>query len=362
VARFGGDEFTILIEDLAAGPIAEHLAARMLDETRRPMAIRGREIRITGSVGFAVSQAGEESAEELVRDADLAMYVAKAQGRDRVARFEPAMRDRARDQLTLSADLAGAMEKREFALHYQPIVSLTTGEVQGAEALVRWNHPERGMVTPLSFIPLAEQSGEIVPIGRWILKQACEQAAQWRDLPGLSAFSISVNVSGRQLLDASLVPDVSDILAKAGLLPSGLTLEITESVLMADVQGVIARLDELKILGVRLAIDDFGTGYSSLAYLNQFPIDVLKIDKSFVDAAAAGTPGAETLVQTIVDLAKSLRLKTVAEGIEQPAQEVQMRNFGCDAGQGYLFARPMPAKEFTRLLAGQHGFQTINVG
>jgi diguanylate cyclase (GGDEF)-like protein/PAS domain S-box-containing protein len=360
VARFGGDEFIVLAEDMGVGSGAAEIAARILDLSRQPMTIRGREVRMTASVGVAVSKLGAESAEELVRDVDVALHVAKARGRNRVVHFEPTMRADAQDLLGLTVALGHALERNELVLLYQPIFSLATGEVEGAEALVRWHHPRRGMVPPLSFIPLAEQSGEIIPIGRWVLEQACEQAAQWRDLPGLEGLFISVNVSGCQL-DASLVPDVRAILARTGLIPAALTLEITESVLMDDLEGVMSRLDELKKLGVRLAIDDFGTGYSSLAYLNHFPIDVLKIDKSFVDAAAAGTSGAATVVKAIVDLGRSLRLKTVAEGIEQPAQEAQMRALGCDSAQGYLFARPMPAKDFTRLLADGRRYETTEV-
>jgi len=229
-------------------------------------------------------------------------------------------------------------------------MSLASGELEGAEALLRWNHPDRGGVPPLAFIPLGEPSGEIVAIGRWVLEQACGQAARWREaFPGRT-FSMNVNVSGRQLAEPSFVHDVASALDRTGLVPHALTLEITETIFVTGAEAVIGRLEELKAPGIKLAIDDFGTGYSSLAYLGRFPFDIMKIDKGFVDAASTGAAGGEALIKAIVDLGAGLHLKTVAEGIERSAQASHMKELGCDAAQGYFYARPMPAAEFTQLL------------
>jgi EAL domain-containing protein (putative c-di-GMP-specific phosphodiesterase class I) len=280
------------------------------------------------------------------------MYVAKSRGTNNHVLFEQSMQSAAHDAMGLSIDLGRALARDEFFVHYQPTMSLVTGELEGAEALLRWRHPERGVVPPLAFIPLAERSGEIVAIGRWVLEQACEQAASWaKQFPAHPTLSMNVNVSGRQLMDPSFIGDVTAILERTGLAPEALTLEITETIFVNGTEAVISRLEQLRALGLKLAIDDFGTGYSSLAYLARFPFDILKIDKAFVDAASTGAPGGEALIKAIVDIGSGLHLKTVAEGIEQPAQASHMRVLGCDAGQGYLFARPMPADEFTELLS-----------
>jgi diguanylate cyclase (GGDEF)-like protein/PAS domain S-box-containing protein len=350
VARRGGDEFTVLLENMADPSVIELVAARVAEHLRKPLNLRGHELHVAASIGMALSTDQFESAERLLRNADLAMYVAKSRGRDNRVRFEPSMHADAEDALLLSLDLGGALARGELSIHYQPTMSLATGELEGAEALLRWNHPDRGGVPPLAFIPLAEQSGEIVPIGRWVLEQACEQAARWTEaFPGRT-FSMNVNVSGRQLVEPSFVDEVASILDRTGLVPQVLTLEITETIFVTAAEAVISRLEELKALGIKLAIDDFGTGYSSLAYLGRFPFDIMKIDKGFVDAASTGAAGGEALIKAIVDLGVGLHLKTVAEGIERSAQASQMRELGCDAGQGYFFARPMPAGQFTQLL------------
>jgi diguanylate cyclase (GGDEF)-like protein/PAS domain S-box-containing protein len=350
VARRGGDEFTILLENMGDPSVIELVAGRVAKHLRKPLSLRGHELHVSASIGMALSSDKSESAQRLLRNADLAMYVAKSRGRDNQVRFEASMHADAEDALGLSLDLSGALARGELFIHYQPTMSLVSGELEGAEALLRWNHPDRGVVPPLAFIPLAEQSGEIVAIGRWILQQACEQAARWTEsFPGRT-FSMNVNVSGRQLLEPNFVHDVASILDRTGLGPHALTLEITETIFVTGAEAVIGRLEELKALGIKLAIDDFGTGYSSLAYLGRFPFDIMKIDKGFVDAASTGAAGGEALIKAIVDLGAGLHLKTVAEGIERSTQASHMRELGCDAGQGYFFARPMAAGEFTQLL------------
>jgi len=350
VARRGGDEFTVLLENMEDPSVIELVAARVAEHVRKPFSLHGHELHVTTSIGMALSSDESQSAQKLLRNADLAMYVAKSRGPDHRVRFEPSMHADAEDALVLSLDLSRALARGELFIHYQPTMSLVTGELEGAEALLRWNHPDRGVVPPLAFIPLAEHSGEIVAIGRWVLEQACGQAARWREaFPGRT-FSMNVNVSGRQLMEPNLVSDTAAILDRTGLAPDSLTFEITETIFVTGAEAVIGRLEDLKALGIKLAIDDFGTGYSSLAYLGRFPFDIMKIDKGFVDAASTGAAGGEALIKAIVDLGAGLHLKTVAEGIERSAQASHMKELGCDAAQGYFYARPMPAAEFTQLL------------
>jgi EAL domain-containing protein (putative c-di-GMP-specific phosphodiesterase class I) len=261
------------------------------------------------------------------------------------------MHAQAEEQRRLSDALDGALERHELEVYYQPTLTLATGEVEGTEALLRWHHAQLGLLQPATFIPLAEQSGQIVPIGRWVLEQACLQARTWQTrFPSRRPRDMCVNLSGRQFADPALVADVASILRETLVDPQTIVLEITESVVMRDVDMVRARLHELKDLGVRLAIDDFGTGYSSLAYLREFPVDILKIDRSFVEAASSGAAGGEALVRAIVDLAAGLHLATIAEGIEHQDQADFLMSLGCTTGQGYLFARPMTSAALTRLL------------
>jgi EAL domain-containing protein (putative c-di-GMP-specific phosphodiesterase class I) len=261
------------------------------------------------------------------------------------------MSTRAYDDLALNVDLDHALDRGEFEVYYQPTFNLATATMDGAEALLRWHHPVRGPVSPRTFIPLAERSGQIVPIGLWVLRQACAQAVTWdAELPADSPLAIAVNLSMRQLADPDLVPDVCRILRDTSLDPRRLTLEITESVLMDDVDEVLPRLQALKALGLRLAIDDFGTGYSSLAYLRRFPVDIVKIDKTFIDAATTSAPGGVELIRAVVDLSRSLGLATVAEGVEDPSIVPELIRLGCDSVQGYHFARPMPAGDLNALL------------
>jgi len=278
------------------------------------------------------------------------MYQAKSEGKGRQAVFHPALVAAAAERRALENDLANALARSEFRLVYQPIVAVDTGAVQGVEALLRWQHPTRGLVMPATFIPLAEASGVIVPLGRWVLEEACRTAAVWPLGPTGRPIGVTVNVSARQLDDPLLPTYVADALAASGLAPGQLTLEITESVLMRNTDATLASLGALKALAVRLAIDDFGTGYSSLRYLQQFPVDVLKIDKSFVDGVARGGHDA-ALGRTIVALAEMLGLRTVAEGIEDPVQRERLHALGCELGQGYLFARPLEAGALHELLA-----------
>ncbi|HEY7877049.1 MAG TPA: GGDEF domain-containing phosphodiesterase, partial [Gemmatimonadaceae bacterium] len=293
------------------------------------------------------------SAADLLRNADMAMYVAKSKGKARWERFQPDMHTRALERLDLEAELRRALDHGgEFILLYQPIVQLQTGEVKGVEALVRWMHPDRGMMTPVQFIPLAEETGLIVPLGRWVLREACRQAQLWQDRRESGApLTLTVNVSGYQLQHEGVVADVRGALDDSGLDPHRLVLEITESVLMQQNETILERLRALKAVGVRLAIDDFGTGYSSLGYLQRFPIDILKIDKAFVDdIGAAGTEPA--LVRAIIALGDTLQLQTIAEGIELKQQWHGLQELGCEMGQGYLFARPVSVSQIDAMFSG----------
>jgi diguanylate cyclase (GGDEF)-like protein len=346
-ARLGGDEFAILLEELEGPEVAVAVADRVLEALAEPVRIRSREVFARASIGIAHSGPGVG---DLLRSADAAMYRAKADGRGRHAVFEPAMRQAAVDKLDLETDLQRAVERGELEVHYQPIIALGDGELVGFEALVRWRHPEKGLIPPASFIPLAEETGLIDPIGRHVLHEACRQAAAWRAAhPAAGLATMSVNLSVRHLDQAGLVDDVAIALAKAKLPPSCLLLEITETMLMGDTDQVVARLDALKSLGVRLAIDDFGTGYSSLRYLRRFPLDVLKMAKPFVDGLAAGSRD-DALAGAIVDLGANLGLDVIAEGIEVVEQADRLGALGCGFGQGFHFARPLPALQSAALL------------
>jgi diguanylate cyclase (GGDEF)-like protein/PAS domain S-box-containing protein len=344
VARIGGDEFGILLEDDADEARARSLADRALAAFAVPFEVQGREVFIRASIGIVLSVPGDSDTDELIRNADTAMYAAKAAGKGRYEFFRPFMHTRALERFEVQADLERAIVRGEFVVHYQPIVDFETRVVRGVEALVRWNHPSRGMLAPIEFIPVAEETGAIVPLGAWVLGEACRQTAAWRAAHvGSRDLSVSVNLSTRQLLEADLVTQVRDVLDATGLEPAALTLELTEGSLMQDVEETIVQLGALKELGVRLAIDDFGTGSSSLGYLQRFPIDTLKIDKSFVDGIATDDSEDPALVRAIVQMASTLSLETIAEGIEGSDQLDELRSAGCRAGQGYLFARPLVA-------------------
>jgi diguanylate cyclase (GGDEF)-like protein/PAS domain S-box-containing protein len=339
-ARFGGDEFAVLLEEVESSQEAADTAERLLEALSMPMRAGHREIALRCSLGISVLAAdGSAGAEEMIRDADAAMYIAKRDGKGGYRLFEPRMHEGVLERLELRTDLQRAITGGQLELYYQPVVRLEDGSVSGVEALLRWNHPERGMVPPDQFVAIAEETGLIVPIGRWVLREGCRHAVRMlATMPGHSP-SIAINLSLKQIHQSDIVADVQDALTDAGLDPQHLTLEITETVLMADVEQAVQRLRELKALGVRLALDDFGTGYSSLSYLSKFPVDVLKMDRSFLTGDASAE--AADLANAVVALGATLDLEVVAEGIELPEQWDSLRELGCDLGQGYLFSPPM---------------------
>jgi diguanylate cyclase (GGDEF)-like protein len=344
VARLGGDEFAILLENARGSRQAATLAKRVLTELRAPFEIDGRTVRVSASIGIAI---GSDPGEDLLRNADLAMYRAKGAGKDRFEVFQPEMHAALVDRLALETDLRHAVEHEQLVLHYQPIVDMATGEVAALEALVRWNHPVRGLVPPCDFIPLAEETDLIVPIGAWVLREACRQGARWRASHG--PVTVTVNLSGAQLQDPRLIREVVAALEASGHDPRDLILEITETVLMRDTKDTMSKLRRLKGLGVRLAVDDFGTGYSSLEYLRGFPLDVLKVAKSFVDGLSGAAEGL-ALARAIIELGESFDLTVVGEGIEEPEQRDRLRELGCRLGQGFLFARPAEADAIDAIL------------
>jgi diguanylate cyclase (GGDEF)-like protein/PAS domain S-box-containing protein len=348
IARMGGDEFAILIEDPVDSETPMDVGRRMLAQLEPPFAHGGKELFVRASVGVATTRSRDHTADEVLRNADVAMYTAKTNGKNRLEVFEPGMHTAALTRLALKGDLERALERGEFTLVYQPIVRLAGGRLSGVEALLRWQHRDRGAVGPAEFIPVAEETGVILPLGRWVLERACAQAAAWNAISP-QPITMSVNVSGRQLQHPAFAADVAAVLESTGLAPQLLTLELTESVLMQDAEAATAVLVELKSLGVRLAIDDFGTGYSSLNYLRRFPIDELKIDRSFVASLDDG-PTQSAVVLSILRLGETLRLETVAEGIEETSQLAALRDLGADLGQGYLFARPLDAVAVTDLI------------
>mgnify|MGYP002777879526 CR=1 FL=1 len=343
LSRLGGDEFTILLENCDAIQV-QQIADQIHRELSTPFNLKGNEVFCTASIGIALSHSGYEHSEDVLRDADMTMYRAKALGKARSEVFEPAIHDRAIARMQLEIDLRRALEHKEFLVVYQPIVSLNSGRVSGFEALIRWQHPQRGWVSPAEFIPVAEETGSIVPIGWWILEQVCQQLRAWQQHSVVdSRLTVNVNLSGKQLSQPDLVREVKQILHKTGLSPSSLKLEITESVLMDNVNAAVAILQQLKTLGIQLAIDDFGTGYSSLSYLHRLPIDTLKIDRSFVNNIDCDPEKIE-MIRTIVSMAWNLGINVVAEGVETKKQMYQLQALRCDYGQGYFFSRPLDAE------------------
>ncbi|MEV4350699.1 EAL domain-containing protein [Actinoplanes sp. NPDC049596] len=341
VARLGGDEFAVIV---SSGPAsADAIAERILAELAPPFVIDGREVHAGAGIGIA-SSADAGDIEQLQRNADLAMYKSKDAGGGIATAYHPSMHDALMQRVSLADDLRAALDLGQFVLHYQPTVDLRTGEIVGFEALVRWQHPTRGMVPPLDFIGLAESTGLIVPLGRWVLTEACRQAVEWG-----GRYRMAVNVSVRQFEAGDLAATVADVLIDTGMPADLLTLEMTESVLLTDTDENLARIVALKSLGVMLAMDDFGTGYSSLAYLRRFPMDVLKIDRSFVDRLG-GDPADDALVRTIIRLGRRFGMRTVAEGIENADQLGILRDMGCDYAQGYFLSRPLSACDATLLL------------
>ena len=352
-ARLGGDEFAVLLETCEGTEDAIRVAKRLLSALVEPIALEGYELVVRGSIGIAVAAASQADPEDLLRQADVAMYAAKAKGRGSYEVFVPEMRDAAKERLTLKADLEHALEREELFLAYQPIVELDNGFVSGVEALIRWQHPNRGLVRPDEFIPLAEESGLIVPIGEWVLLQATQDARRWLDSGAVAdGFYVSVNISARQI-DAGGLPETVDrVLRRTNLPASALVLEVTESVLMVDPDSTAVILESLRDLGVRVAIDDFGTGYSSLSYLGRLPIDLVKIDRSFVSGVGAQDRDKE-LAAIIVQLVGVLNFQAIAEGIQEIEQVHDLQALGCALGQGYYFSRPVTADRIDVLLEAE---------
>ncbi|HEV8486079.1 MAG TPA: EAL domain-containing protein [Blastocatellia bacterium] len=350
VARLGGDEFTILLSDLKDAGDAIVVAERIQKQVSRAFNLSGYETFTTGSIGIALSDSGYDSPEDLLRDADTAMYQAKALGKAQHVIFNAGMHARALHALRLETDLRRAIDRQEFFLQYQPIVSLTTGTLSGFEALIRWRHPQHGVVPPIDFISVAEETGLIIPIGQWVLREACSQMRRWQSqLSSAAPLFISVNLSGKQFAHPGLTDQIIQTLQLTGLDPRALKLEITESVVMENVEATAGMLERLRSLGVELSIDDFGTGYSSLSYLHRLPIDTLKIDRSFVSRIGENNDNKE-IVRTIVMLAHTLGKGVVAEGVETKDQLQHLRELKCDSAQGYLFSRPVDPDDALELV------------
>jgi len=354
VARIGGDEFVVLLTNLNAPGDALELGDLLREGVHAPFIVRHAEVYTSVSIGLATADGlnPDVDADSLIRDADTAMYQAKEAGRDGVAVFDSSMRDRVLERLALEHDLRFALERQEFRLHFQPIVALPSGQLLGFEALIRWTHPTRGQVPPSAFIPLAEDTGLIVEIGTWVLRAACAALSGWRrSLPGGESLRISVNLSARQLKDPSLIQVVRDAIMRNGIPGPSLCLEITESLLMDNPEAAADVLREVRALGIKLSIDDFGTGYSSLAYLKRFPVDEVKIDRSFVDGLDRDDSAEESLVAAIIAMAGALGMSTTAEGVETLGQGRRLMSLGCGSAQGYLIARPMPGADVAATVA-----------
>jgi diguanylate cyclase (GGDEF)-like protein/PAS domain S-box-containing protein len=350
IARLGGDEFTILLEEIAGAPDALRVAERIAKELSEPFVIGGQEMFPSASMGIALYNPSYQIPEELLRDADTAMYSAKALGKGRFELFDANMRANTIARLQLETELRKGLERTEFENHYQSIISLETGKITGFEALIRWNHPTRGLVPPKDFIPIAEETGLIVPIGQWVLENATQQLQLWQTrFPEEPMLRISVNLSARHFLQPELIEQCRKILESTRLTNRSLTLEVTESAMMPDPESAISVMTELKSLGIKIALDDFGTGYSSLSYLHRFPLDSLKIDRSFVTRMMED----DEIVRTIIILGRNLGLKVIAEGVESVEQAVRLRELGCEYAQGYFFSIPINAEQATDLLAAQ---------
>ncbi len=350
VARFGGDEFGVLLEDIPGEHDAIEMAERIAAVFARPFVLAGNEHFVTTSIGIALARGGER-ADELIRDADAAMYRAKERGRARYELFDEVMRGRAIARLRVENDLRRALERGELRLAYQPVVSLRRRTIVGVEALLRWQHPERGLVPPAEFIPIAEEDGLIEPIGRWVLETACRQVAQWhRQSPDAAPIGIAVNLSAVQLARRGLAEVVEAALRGSGLDPTCLSLEITESMMLQEADVLTEALHALKQTGARLVLDDFGTGYSSLAYLTRLPLDALKVDRSFVDGLGT-EPRDSAITEAIIAMSRALSLEVVGEGVETPVQAAELARLGCELAQGFLFAKPLSSAELARLLA-----------
>ncbi len=361
VARLGGDEFVILIEDIVEEIEAIQVAERIQKELSTPFILSGREVFTTVSMGIAPSSTGYQLAEDILRDADTAMYRAKSLGKARYEIFDKAMHARAINLLQMETDMRRALEREEFFVHYQPIVALEDFNLRGFEALVRWQHPERGFISPMDFIPVAEETGMISPLGEFVLRAACHQIKDWhKRYPSDPQLLMSVNLSSKQFSQSDLIKTVADILQETGINPHCLKLEITESVVMENIETATDMLRQLRALGVQLSIDDFGTGYSSLSYLHRFPIDTLKIDRSFVTRMTENNENAE-IVRTIVVLAQNLGMDVVAEGVETKEQLALLRKLGCENGQGYFFSKPVSHEGAEKIIAETYASKLMPV-
>jgi diguanylate cyclase (GGDEF)-like protein len=348
-ARLGGDEFAVLLDDDLGLSESEAVGHRIIESMRAAFTIDGQETTVGASIGIAAARLGTEQADELLRNADVAMYTAKSSGKNRVSVFEPTMHAAIVERHALSAELARSLGQGELAVYYQPIVSLPGAKVTGVEALVRWRHPVRGLIGPSEFVHLAEETGMILQLGRWVLSEACRQAAAWSALGSTAEpLTMSVNLSAQQLQEPTFVNDLKAILVATGLTPWQLVLEMTETVMFHDTATTISRLEAIRELGVRIAIDDFGTGYSSLGYLRRFQVDILKIAREFIGPAESEEDWA--FAGAIVALGRTLGLTIIAEGIEEPGQFRRLHELGCEYGQGYLLSRPQEARDMTAML------------
>jgi diguanylate cyclase (GGDEF)-like protein/PAS domain S-box-containing protein len=357
VARLGGDEFTVLLDDIKDPSDAKRAADRMMKALVPPFILGGKEVFTSVSIGIALSNSAYEQPEDILRDADTAMYRAKSQGKARYEVFDADMRASVMARLQLETDLRHALERGEFRNFYQPIVALVSGEIAGFEALLRWLHPTRGLLAPIEFIPVAEETGLIRELGWWNLREACRQISEWRaGVVAHAHLTMSVNLSAKQFLQPNLVEDIRRLLGELALPPEALKLEITESTVMADPSAAVEMLQQIKSLGIHLAIDDFGTGYSSLSYLRRFPLDTLKIDRSFISGMGDDGEGME-IARTILPMANNLRLDVVAEGVETIQQVALLKRLQCKYGQGYYFSRPLSAEATTSLLAEDLAWQ-----
>jgi diguanylate cyclase (GGDEF)-like protein len=351
VGRVGGDEFVIILNDQSSEEVIFRAMQRIASRVAEPITIEGKELYVTCSAGISMYPQDGEDVDTLLKNADAAMYRAKEHGRNNFQFYTSEMNERVNERLALENALRRALERREFLLHFQSKVDLKTGSIIGSEALVRWMHPEWGLVRPARFIALAEETGLVVPLGEWVLREACRQNRAWRD-EGLDPGPVSVNLSARQFRQEGLVHSVARILEETGVEPSQLEMELTESTVMHNVESAINTLQSLKSLGITLSVDDFGTGYSSLSYLKNLPIDTLKIDRSFVREIGSGAESGEgVLAQAIISLGHSLHLKVIAEGVETDAQLRFLRRHGCDQVQGFLYGEPAAPVDFAKLLA-----------
>lgn len=356
VARLGGDEFTVLLEDLTNVAEVIEVAERLQKALTLPFNLNGHEVFTTVSIGIALSSTGYDRPEEVLRDADTAMYRAKMLGKARHEVFDKTMHAYAMNLLQMESDLRRAIERKEFVLHYQPIVAFETGAITGFEALIRWQHPERGFIPPDDFISIAEETGLIIPIGQWVLEEACRQIRAWQEqFPQYPPLQISVNLSSKQFINSKLIDQVRQVMQETRVDPRNLKLEMTESMVMENFDSAIEMLKQLRTLGIELSIDDFGTGYSSLSYLHRFPISTLKIDRSFVSCMSDHNENAE-IVRTILMLARSLKMNVVAEGVETKDQFTQLAQLECEYGQGFFFSKPLDVDAAVRLLAERHTY------